>query len=559
MQAKLDRIEQEKREPIAITGIGCRFPGGANSSEAFWELLCNEEDVVTEIPADRWNINAFYDPDPRAPGKMHTRYGAFLADIDKFDPGFFGISPREAMGMDPQQRLLLEVAWEALENAGQVGEQLYNSQTGVFIGIMSKDYAKFYERSQDLELIDAYYCTGNDFSFAPGRLSYVFGLHGPSIAIDTACSSSLVAVHLACQSLRVGECDMALAGGVSLILSPELNIFLSKAGAMSPDGHCKTFDASANGMGRGEGCGVVVLKRLSRALADGDPIHAIIRGSAVNHDGPSGGLTVPNGLAQQALLRQALENAQISPAQVGYVEAHGTGTILGDPIEIQAIDAVLGEGRPKDRPLVVSSVKTNLGHLDPAAGVAGLIKTILQLQHGEITRHLNFHEPNPHISWDDLNIAIPTQRREWPSGGDARIAGVSAFGLSGVNAHVIVQEAPRRTASADAKRSSVNRPYLLPLSAHNQDTLRTLVQKYQQLLEETSLAGDALTDICYSASARRTHHDYRLAVVAHRHEELAAQLAASLEEGTHDSLSPGYVPTDQKRKLAFVFAGQGSQ
>jgi amino acid adenylation domain-containing protein/non-ribosomal peptide synthase protein (TIGR01720 family) len=559
MQARLDAIEQERREPIAIIGIGCRFPGGANSPAAFWDLLCNEEDVISEIPPERWNVNAFYDPDPHAPGKMYTRYGAFLRDIDKFDPGFFGISPREAIGMDPQQRLLLEVAWEALENAGQVKAQLHKSQTGVFIGIMSKDYAKFYERSQNLELIDAYYCTGNDFSFAPGRLSYVFGLHGPSIAIDTACSSSLVAVHLACQSLRTRECDMALAGGVSLILSPELNIFLSKAGAMSPDGRCKTFDASANGMGRGEGCGIVVLKCLSRALADGDPIHAIIRGTAINHDGPSGGLTVPNGLAQQALLRQALESAQVSPAQVGYVEAHGTGTILGDPIEIQAINAVLGAGRPQDQPLLVGSVKTNLGHLDPAAGVAGLIKTILQLQHGEIVRHLNFREPNPHIAWHELNIAIPTQRQEWPSGEHTRIAGVSAFGLSGVNAHVIVQEAPQQTMPAASRKPSARLPYLLPLSAHNQGALRALMQRYQRLLEETALTQDALTDICYSAGARRTHHDYRLAVVAHSREGLSAQLAVLLEEGVHDGLSPDYVPSDQRRKLAFVFAGQGSQ
>ncbi|MDF5730187.1 MAG: polyketide synthase, partial [Rhizonema sp. PD38] len=334
-RSKLEAFEQGKTEPIAIIGDGCRFPGGANDPETFWKILQDGVDAIAEIPHDRWNIDTYYDPNPDTKGKMYTRSGGFLEQVDQFDPQFFGISPREAVSMDPQQRLLLEVSWEALERAGIAPNSLVGSKTGVFVGIGQNDYAQL-QMNGDPTSISAYDGTGNGFCFASGRLSYVLGLQGPNIAIDTACSSSLVAVHQACQSLRTGECDLALAGGVHLILSPQVTIFLSRTQALSPDGRCQTFDAAANGFARGEGCGVLVLKRLSDAVASRDNILGLIRGSAVNHDGRSSGFTVPNGSAQQAVIRSSLANAKVEPASINYVEVHGTGTSLGDPIEVRA-------------------------------------------------------------------------------------------------------------------------------------------------------------------------------------------------------------------------------
>ena len=371
MQARFDRLEGARREPVAIIGMGCRFPGGANSPDAYWKLLVDGVDAIRETPHERWDVDELFDPDPDAPGKMYTRWGGFLDGIDQFDPQFFGISPREAQGLDPQQRLLLEVTWEALEHAGQAPDQLVGSPTGVFIGISTNDYFHLLA-SGDREAIDVYLATGTTHSAASGRLSYFLGLQGPALSIDTACSSSLVAIHQAVESLRSGECNMALAGGVNIILLPELLINFSRARMMSPDGRCKAFDARADGFVRSEGCGMVVLKRLSDAQADHDHILAVIRGTAVNQDGRSTGLTVPNGLAQQAVIEAALANGSIPPALVSYVETHGTGTSLGDPIEVQALAAVLGRGRLAENRLQIGSVKTNLGHLESAAGVASL-------------------------------------------------------------------------------------------------------------------------------------------------------------------------------------------
>lgn len=441
-RAKLEAVDRSKSEPIAIIGMSCRFPGGANDPDAFWQLLHNGVDAIAPVPSQRWDVDNYYDPDPDASGKIYTRSGGFLQQVDEFDPQFFGISPREAVSLDPQQRLLLEVSWEALENAGIAADRLAGSKTGIFVGIGQNDYAQLHLNSGDHTNINAYDGTGNGFCFASGRLSYVLGLQGPNMAVDTACSSSLVAVHLACQSLRAGECNLALVGGVQLILSPEVTIFLSRTHALSPDGRCKTFDAAADGFGRGEGCGVLVLKRLSDAVADKDNILALIRGSAVNHDGPSSGLTVPNKLAQQALIREALRSAKVEPSQVSYVEAHGTGTPLGDPIEIEALKAVLGEERSPLQPLIIGSVKTNIGHLEAAAGVAGLIKVILALQHQEIPPHLHFKQPNPYINWNELPVVVPTKSMPWPCGTQQRIAGVSSFGMSGTNAHIVLEEAP---------------------------------------------------------------------------------------------------------------------
>ncbi|MGZ9226514.1 MAG: type I polyketide synthase, partial [Anaerolineales bacterium] len=409
LQSKLESSQNSRSEPIAIVGIGCRFPGGANSPDAYWKMLCEGVDAITEIPKSRWDVDQYYDPDPETPGKMATRWGGFLEGVDQFDPQFFGISPREAISMDPQQRLLLEVAWEALEHAGYSPEDLSGSPTGVFVGICNNDYSQLL-LSGETSNIDAYLATGSAFSIASGRISYVLGLQGPSLSVDTACSSSLVATHLAIQSLRNKECQMALAAGVNLILRPEVTITLSQSKMMAADGRCKAFDARADGFVRSEGCGVIVLKLLSHAIADGDNILAVIRGSAMNQDGRSNGITAPNGPSQEAVIQAALADAQVRSDEVGYVETHGTGTSLGDPIEVQALGNVLGAGHSADDPLMIGSVKTNLGHLESAAGVAGLIKLVLALHHQEIPPHLHLHEPNPHIAWKNYPLVIPTKR-----------------------------------------------------------------------------------------------------------------------------------------------------
>ena len=370
MQARLAASERGRNEPIAIIGLGCRFPG-ANDPASFWRLLSEGRDLVIETPESRWKIDDYYDANPDAPGKLSTRWGGFLDRVDEFDPEFFGISPREAAYMDPQQRLLVEVAWEALENAGQGPRDLASSRTGVFVGLTSDEYALLTYRDGDLTRFNTYFASGVARSVAGGRISYILGLDGPNMSIDTACSSSLVALHSACQALRMQECRMALAGGVTVVLSPEIGIAFSKAHMMASDGRCKAFDARADGFVRGEGCGMVVLKRLSDAQADGDHVLAVIRGSAVNQDGRSSGITAPSGMAQEAVIRAALAQAGVRPEEIGYVEAHGTGTALGDPIEAHALAAVLGPGRGAGNPLVVGSVKTNVGHLEAAAGDRG--------------------------------------------------------------------------------------------------------------------------------------------------------------------------------------------
>ena len=419
MQARLDAAERARHAPIAVVGMGCRFPGGANDPDAFWQMLRDGVDAIGEVPPDRWDADAYYDPDPDAPGKMSTRWGAFVDGIDRFDPQLFGITPREAAAMDPQQRLVLEVGWEALESAGIAPDSLGGSATGVFVGIVNNDYEQLSRSRGGPDQFDAYYASGSAQSIAAGRLSYVLGLQGPAIAVDTACSSSLVAVHLAVQSLRTGECRLALAGGVNAILVPDASIALTRYRMLAADGRCKTFDAAADGFARGEGCGMVVLKRLADALADGDRVLAVIRGSAVNQDGASSGLTAPNGPAQEAVIRSALADAGIATADVGYVEAHGTGTSLGDPIEVQALAASLGPGRPAERPLLIGSVKTNVGHLEAAAGIAGLIKLALCLRHGEIPPHLHLRTPNPLIPWASLPVAVPREPTPWPAGAAA--------------------------------------------------------------------------------------------------------------------------------------------
>lgn len=516
---EIARLRGAAREPIAIVGMACRLPG-ASTLDEFWDLLARGGDAVGEVPRDRWDAGAFYDPDPSVPGRMATRQGAFTRGVDQFDAPFFGIAPREAQNMDPQQRLLLEVAWEALEHASIPPTSLYGTATGVFVGITCFDHA--IRISRDPGNFNAYAGTGSALNMAPGRLSYVLGLTGPSMAVDTACSSSLVCLHLACQSLRQRECDTVIAAGVHLMLSPDVMVSFSQARMLAGDGRSKTFDASADGYGRGEGCGVVVLKRYADALADGDRVFGVIRGTAVNQDGPSGGLTVPNGASQQQVIRRALDAAGLAPASVAYVEAHGTGTPLGDPIEVEALARVYGEGRAASDPLLIGSVKTNIGHLEPAAGMAALIKVLLAFEHERIPAHLHFRTPNPHIPWDAVPIAVTSRAHAWPRGAAPRLAGVSAFGFSGTNAHVIVEEPPAR--APRASEDGTRRMRLLPLSAKSEDALRAVAARYA-----ARLAGAAAPDfaaIAFTAGAGRAHFPHRLAIVADSADDARGALEA---------------------------------
>lgn len=542
-------------EPIAIVGIGCRFPG-ADGPADFWRLLAGGVDATSEVPADRWDVDAFYNPDPSVPGTAVTRRGGFLGKIDCFDYQFFGISPRESAQMDPQQRLLLEVAWEALEDAGQVPDRLAGSRTGVFVGISTNDYG--FLRLGQPALVDAYTGTGNALSIASNRLSYVFDFHGPSMSIDTACSSSLVAVDLACRSLRDGECTMALAGGVNVILSPALAINFSKARVMAPDGRCKTFDADADGYVRGEGAGVVVLKPLSRALEDNDPIYAVIRGSATNSDGRTNGLIAPSGRAQEAVLAEAYRRAGLPPGAAQYVEAHGTGTSIGDAIEANALGTVLAEGRPPGSRCLVGSVKTNFGHLEAAAGVAGLIKVALALQHRAIPASLNFTEPNPHIPFGSLPLDVARTLTPWPNIGGRAVAGVSSFGFGGTNAHVVLTEAPQVRVTPAGDETTAHRPELLALSARSPEALTALVGEYEMALL-SAVGGTAMTDLCYTAGARRGHHDYRLSVVGDSPAAMFESLAAYRQGESREGLSVGHCRPSHPPAVTFIFSGQGSQ
>ncbi|MET7904986.1 beta-ketoacyl synthase N-terminal-like domain-containing protein [Streptomyces sp. NPDC005355] len=544
-------------EAIAMVGAGCRFPRGAHGLPEFWRLLCEETDAIEEVPSERWDVDRYYDADPHKRGAMYSRWGSFLDGVDRFDPAFFGIAPREAHEMDPQQRLLLEVAWEALEDAGQVPTALAGTRTAVYTGVIGMDYTLLHAHQAGLSGIGAWYASGREFSFGPGRLSHLLGLQGPSMSVNTACSSSLVAIHLACQSLRSGESDLALAGGVNLILSPELSIFLCKVRAMSRDGRCKPFDASADGIVRGEGCALVVLKRLSDALADGDDILAVIRGTAVNHDGASAGLTVPSGEAQQRLLRDALAAAGVAPADIGYVEAHGTGTPLGDPIEVSALRNVLGQDRPDSRPLFVGSLKSNFGHMDSAAGVAGLLKAALVLRHGRIPATIHIRERNPRIRWDwPVDVATALTPLPGAEDGMPRLAGVSAFGLSGTNAHVIIESAPARD---DARAAEPQGPVLLPLSARADAALTDLARAYRDRLAGAAEV-PALRDLAHTAGARRAHHsEHRLAVTGSSADELAARLDAFLAGRPSPGLSSGSGEAEGEPGIVLAFSGQGSQ
>lgn len=537
--------------PIAIVGIGCAFPG-ARGPAAFWDLLRHSRSAIRDVPADR-----FPAADERGPnrqlGRAIAMRAGLLDELDQFDPAFFGISPREAASMDPQQRLLLEVAWEAIEDAGITRSELSHSQAAVYIGMSSSDYADLQLRRHDPAAMDVYTLGGTARSILAGRLSHVFDLTGPSMALDTACSSSLVAVHLACESIWNGPSRLALAGGANLILAPEPWAVLARAGILSPDGRPKVFDAAANGFTRGEGAGVVVLKPLAQAQIDGDPIYAVIRGSAINNDGRNSSIMTPNQQAQEAVLRAAYRRAGLLPGAVHYVEAHGTGTSVGDPIEARALGAVMGEGRAQDRPCLIGSAKANIGHLEAAAGIAGLIKAALCVKFRAIPPSLNFEEPNPAVAWDELPLRVQNTLVPWPDtgvGGPA-YAGVSSFGISGTNVHVVMSDAP----PAPPMQHAAGETYLLPLSAHTPAALTQTVARFHAFLADEG-AGTALPDICYSAAIRRNHHAHRTAFVARSRPELVDQLAAA---GQVEAGMPARSACDGRQGPVFVFSGQGAR
>jgi acyl transferase domain-containing protein/acyl-CoA synthetase (AMP-forming)/AMP-acid ligase II/acyl carrier protein len=540
-----------EREPIAIIGIGCRLPG-AEGPEAFWRLLQDGIDAITELPVDRSDLHPSGDPNFTVACKAGPQWGGFLSEVDKFDPQFFGISSREAARMDPQQRLLLEVAWEALEDSGQSPDDLKGTNTAVFVGISTNDYGRI--QLSRANLIDAYSGTGNALSIAANRLSYFFDLRGPSLAIDTACSSSLVAVDLASKCLSSGECNLALAAGVNLILSPELTMTFAQARMMASDGRCKTFDAAADGYGRSEGCGVVILKRLSDALKNKDRILALIKGSAVNQDGRSNGLTAPNKFAQQDVIRRALEVAKVEPNRVSYVETHGTGTPLGDPIEVEALRTVYMEGRSASQTCALGSVKTNIGHLEAAAGIAGLIKIVLAMQQEEIPPNLHLKRLNPYISLEGTGFTLPSERQHWPTGAVPRLAGVSSFGFGGTNAHIILEEPP----PLQVADSGVERPlHILTISARSESALRTLGTRYEAHLAMHPAA--SVADLCFTSNVGRAHMTHRFAVPADSATHLRERLAAFAAGRKTPMPGNGRVASRPQPRVVFLFTGQGSQ
>ena len=558
LTARLEIAEKGDTEPIAVVGIGCRLPGGANNPDKFWQLLQDGESGIVGVPSGRWDADAFYSDDHSVPGTIVSKEGGFLTSWrpDEFDAEFFGISPREAAAMDPQQRLLLEVTWEALENAGITAPMIRGTQTSVFVGMTTYDYTLTLAGRLPPEEVDPHVPFGNAANFAAGRLSYFLGAHGPAVVLDTACSSSLVTIHLACQSLRRRESDQALVAGVNLMLSPENSVATSRWGMLAPDGRCKTFDASADGYVRSEGCGVVVLKRLSDAVRDGDSVLAVVRGSAVNQDGPSSGQTVPSGPAQQAVLRSALAAARLEPSDIDYIEAHGTGTALGDPIELGALHQVFGE-RNGSAPLVLGSVKTNLGHLESAAGIAGFIKTVLTVQHGYIPQHLHFTQLTPNAVEGASKFTVAADGMDWPANGRARRAGVSSFGVSGTNAHVVIEQAP----ASDPSKSAAPQPEPVISTVVVSGKTPARIASTAATLADWMVgegAGVSLTDVAHTLNHHRTHHKTFATVSARDRahavaglQALAAGQSAIGLVGPHEGLCrPGTV---------FVFSGQGSQ
>lgn len=550
------------KEGIAIIGIGCRFPGGANDAESFWEMLEQGREAVGDVPADRWNVERFYDAEPGVIGKTIARRGGFIEGIDQFDPQFFGISPREAPYIDPQQRLLLETAYEAIEDAGMVLDLDKGTDIGVFVGISHNDYQGLQHTPTDRAGISAHTPTGSAHSIAANRISYCLNLTGPSIAMDTACSSALTAVHVACEHILAGHCKTAIAGGVTVMITPDGFIGFSQAGMLSPEGKCKAFDASANGFVRGEGAGMVLMKRLSDAITDGDPVHAVILGSAVNSDGHTHGISLPSPEAQARLVKDACMAAGVTPSQIGYVEAHGTGTAVGDPIEAHALAEALCTDRTADAPLLIGSVKTNLGHLETASGIAGLVKAALMLKHSRIPASLHFETPNPHIDFKSMKLRVPVTSEAFPKTNGLRLAGINSFGFGGSNAHVILSEPPKQAPRAPAVHDA-ERSWPLILSARSEEALRASAWQLGVWLDDHSrLNGSSplLPDLTYMLGARRNHHSHRLALTARTLGEMVQELSAFSTGQPGPRMRTAFTPrAERAARVVFVMSGQGPQ